>query len=38
MMETADRVIARRAHRKFDDAEKVILTEVYELTKGFREV
>lgn len=38
MMETADRVIARRAHRKFDDAEKAILTEVYELTKGFREV
>jgi UDP-N-acetylglucosamine diphosphorylase/glucosamine-1-phosphate N-acetyltransferase len=36
MMETADRVIARRAHRKFDDAEKAILTEVYELTKPYR--
>ncbi|MES2063254.1 MAG: putative sugar nucleotidyl transferase [Bacteroidota bacterium] len=36
MMETADKAIARRPHRKFDDAEKAILTEVYKLTKPFR--
>ena len=36
MMETAEKAIARRPHRKFDDAEKAILTEVYELTKPFR--
>jgi UDP-N-acetylglucosamine diphosphorylase/glucosamine-1-phosphate N-acetyltransferase len=36
MMETADKAISRRPHRKFDDAEKEILTEVYELTKIFR--
>ncbi|MET3980631.1 UDP-N-acetylglucosamine diphosphorylase/glucosamine-1-phosphate N-acetyltransferase [Mucilaginibacter sp. UYP25] len=36
MMETTGRVIARRPHRKFDDAEKAILTEVYELTKVYR--
>ncbi|MBC7399801.1 MAG: hypothetical protein H7289_07625 [Mucilaginibacter sp.] len=36
MMETTDRVIARRPHRKFDDAEKAILTEVYELTRAYR--
>jgi UDP-N-acetylglucosamine diphosphorylase/glucosamine-1-phosphate N-acetyltransferase len=38
MMETAGKAIARRAHRKFDDAEKAILTEVYELTKPFRKI
>ncbi|RYU91496.1 glucose-1-phosphate thymidylyltransferase [Mucilaginibacter terrigena] len=36
MMETAAKAIGRRPHRKFDDAEKAILTEVYELTKSFR--
>jgi UDP-N-acetylglucosamine diphosphorylase/glucosamine-1-phosphate N-acetyltransferase len=36
MMETTEKAIARRPHRKFDDAEKAILTEVYELTKPFR--
>ncbi len=36
MMETTGRVIARRPHRKFDDAEKAILTEVYELTRPLR--
>jgi len=37
MMETTGRVIARRPHRNFDDAEKAILTEVYELTKPYRD-
>jgi UDP-N-acetylglucosamine diphosphorylase/glucosamine-1-phosphate N-acetyltransferase len=37
MMETADKAIARRPHRKFNDAEKAILTEVYKLTKPFRQ-
>ncbi|MES2267091.1 MAG: GlmU family protein [Bacteroidota bacterium] len=36
MMETTGRVIARRPHRKFDNAEQAILTEVYEMTKQFR--
>jgi UDP-N-acetylglucosamine diphosphorylase/glucosamine-1-phosphate N-acetyltransferase len=36
MMETADKAIGRRPHRKFDDAEKTILTKVYEITKPFR--
>jgi len=36
MMETTEKAIARRPHRKFDDAEKAILTEVYELTKPYR--
>jgi UDP-N-acetylglucosamine diphosphorylase/glucosamine-1-phosphate N-acetyltransferase len=38
MMQTAERAIGRRPHRKFDDAEKAILTEVYELTRPFRGV
>ncbi|PAW94318.1 glucose-1-phosphate thymidylyltransferase [Mucilaginibacter sp. MD40] len=38
MMETTERVFARREHRKFDDAEKQILTEVFELTKELREL
>ncbi|MFD0765279.1 putative sugar nucleotidyl transferase [Mucilaginibacter lutimaris] len=37
MMETTDRVIARRQHRKFNDAEKKILTEVFKLTQPYRE-
>lgn len=36
MMETAALVIGRRPHRDFDDAEKQILTKVYELTQPFR--
>ncbi|MBD1384482.1 glucose-1-phosphate thymidylyltransferase [Mucilaginibacter rigui] len=36
MMETTEKAIARRPHRKFDDAEKAILTKVYELTKPYR--
>ncbi|AMR32872.1 glucose-1-phosphate thymidylyltransferase [Mucilaginibacter sp. PAMC 26640] len=37
MMETTSRVFARRLHRNFDDAERNILTTVFELTKSFRE-
>lgn len=37
MMETTGRVIARRPHRKFDDAEKEILTEVFRLTQSYRD-
>ena len=36
MMDTADRAIVRRPHRKFDAAEKAILTEVYKLTQQYR--
>jgi UDP-N-acetylglucosamine diphosphorylase/glucosamine-1-phosphate N-acetyltransferase len=36
-METTARVFARREHRKFDEAEKAILTEVFKLTKPYRE-
>jgi len=36
MMETAARVIARREHRSFNEAEKGILTEVFELTREYR--
>lgn len=38
MMETTERVFARREHRNFDNAEKQILTEVFELTKELREL
>lgn len=37
MMETTARVFARREHRIFDEAEQAILTEVFELTKPYRE-
>jgi UDP-N-acetylglucosamine diphosphorylase/glucosamine-1-phosphate N-acetyltransferase len=36
MMQTANRTIGRRPHRSFDDAEKAILTKVYQLTRPFR--
>jgi len=38
MMETAGKVISRREHRSFDDAEQAILARVYELTAGLRAV
>ncbi|TWR27078.1 glucose-1-phosphate thymidylyltransferase [Mucilaginibacter achroorhodeus] len=38
MMETTERVFARREHRAFNDAEKQILTEVFNLTKELREL
>ncbi|TFF33261.1 GlmU family protein [Mucilaginibacter psychrotolerans] len=37
MMETTARVFARREHRSFDEIEQAILTEVFELTKPYRE-
>ncbi|MBD1362792.1 glucose-1-phosphate thymidylyltransferase [Mucilaginibacter sp. ZT4R22] len=36
-METTARVFARREHRKFDEAERAILTEVFNLTASYRE-
>ncbi|QHS56700.1 glucose-1-phosphate thymidylyltransferase [Mucilaginibacter sp. 14171R-50] len=36
MIDTAAKAVARRPHRKFDDAEKAILTAAYELTKGVK--
>ena len=36
MFETAERVFARRDHRRFDDNEKQILQKVFELTEEFR--
>ncbi|HEK19912.1 putative sugar nucleotidyl transferase [Mucilaginibacter sp.] len=38
MLETTERVFARRQHRPFNDAEKQILTEVFKLTKEQREL
>jgi len=37
MIETTQRVFSRRTHRNFNDAEKGILTKVYELTKPYRQ-
>nr|WP_294949081.1 putative sugar nucleotidyl transferase [uncultured Mucilaginibacter sp.] len=36
-METTARVFARREHRNFNDAEKAILTEIFNLTASYRE-
>jgi UDP-N-acetylglucosamine diphosphorylase/glucosamine-1-phosphate N-acetyltransferase len=37
MFETAEKVFARRDHRKFDENEQLILKKVFELTECFRQ-